>query len=385
MDVELIYLLLVCALLVVPRWLQRFRIPAPLTCFVFGMALVALAPGHHSGAIQFAAVLGVSSLFLYAGLEVDLDQLLARRRPILIFLAIRLCVIAAGAAAAVFALSLPWQPALLLALAVFTPSTGFIVDSLDRFAMEAEERFWVTNLAIAGELVALALMFVALRSDSLMAFGAGALTLLALLVLVPLAYLVLSRWVLPHAPGSEFSLLIMVAIVAAVVTDRLGVEFLLGAFIAGVAARQLQPRVPALASHHVMHGVKLFSSFFLPFYFFRNGGHVPLAAFDWTALLIGLGLSLLLPLRIFGVFLQRRSLGVSRDSAMRIAVSLTPTLIFTLVLAQLLHERFHIPSELYAGLLIYAAINTLLPSLLLKSGFDMAQAEPPRDGHTSSS
>ena len=42
-----------------------------------------------------------------------------------------------------------------------------------------------------------------------------------------------------------------------------------------------------------------------------------------------------------------------------------PTLIFTLVIAGILHESFHIDDALYGGLLVYAAISTMLPSLLL--------------------
>ncbi len=37
MSHELIYLLLIFALLVIPRALQRFSLPAPLTCLLFGI------------------------------------------------------------------------------------------------------------------------------------------------------------------------------------------------------------------------------------------------------------------------------------------------------------------------------------------------------------
>ena len=38
-------------------------------------------------------------------------------------------------------LGLRWQDATLLALALLTSSTGFIIDSLDRYGLEPEERF----------------------------------------------------------------------------------------------------------------------------------------------------------------------------------------------------------------------------------------------------
>ena len=37
MKQELLYLILIFALLVVPRVLQRWKLPAPLTCLLFGL------------------------------------------------------------------------------------------------------------------------------------------------------------------------------------------------------------------------------------------------------------------------------------------------------------------------------------------------------------
>jgi hypothetical protein len=50
---------------------------------------------------------------------------------------------------------------------------------------------------------------------------------------------------------------------------------------------------------------------------------------------------------------------------MRVSVALAPTLIFTLVIAGILHEVFHIDDALFGGLLVYAAISTILPSFVL--------------------
>jgi hypothetical protein len=48
-----------------------------------------------------------------------------------------------------------------------------------------------------------------------------------------------------------------------------------------------------------------------------------------------------------------------------VAIALAPTLIFTLVIAGILHETWHIADALYGGLLVYAAGTTLLPSFVL--------------------
>ena len=72
---ELAYLILIFGLMVIPRVMQRFRIPAPVSSFGLGMA-AALFLGSFSQDVTLSllATLGISSLFLFAGLEVDIDD-----------------------------------------------------------------------------------------------------------------------------------------------------------------------------------------------------------------------------------------------------------------------------------------------------------------------
>ena len=49
--------------------------------------------------------------------------------------------------------------------------------------------------------------------------------------------------------------------------------YLVGAFIAGLVARLLHQRM--LASHENLHALRLFASFFVPFYFFNAGTRCP--------------------------------------------------------------------------------------------------------------
>jgi hypothetical protein len=95
-------------------------------------------------------------------------------------------------------LDMRWQDATLLALALLTSSTGFIIDSLDRFGLGTEERFWVTNNAISGELLALAIMFVVLKATD----PVGLATATGVLALSSCARLSTSR-PRPLAPGPE--------------------------------------------------------------------------------------------------------------------------------------------------------------------------------------
>ncbi|UKE74345.1 cation:proton antiporter [Xanthomonas graminis] len=378
MSDELIYLLLIFALLVIPRALQRFKLPAPLTCLLFGIvAMLAMGERAHDTVIVLLATLGISSLFLFAGLEVDPKALRRGMWPLLLHLLVRGgTLLGVGWLAWRYA-ALPWQAAGLLALALLTPSTGFIIDSLGRLGLSEEERFWVTSKAIAGELLALAALFVILQAGDPWRMGLSSLALLAMLVGLPLLFVALGRWVAPQAPGSEFSLLVMVGLIAAYITYSLGVYYLVGAFIAGLVARLLRQRMPLLASDENLQAVRLFASFFVPFYFFNAGTKVPSGALSLRALGLGLALTAcVLPLRIGIVWLQRRLLfGEDARSSLRVSLALAPTLIFTLVLAGILRERFAIADTLFGALLLYAALSTLLPSLLFRMPFDVDPVE----------
>lgn len=364
---EFAYLGLVAALLLVPKILQRFRIPAPLTAFGFGMAAGLAVQGLGGDrTLALLSTLGISSLFLFAGLEIELDAFRRGRWPLVGHLVLRTAALGAGAWAGVHFLGMAWQAACLLALALLTPSTGFILDTLGQQGLDEEERFWVAAKAVGGEILALLVLFVVVQSGSAVTLAVSGAALAAMVALLPLLFMVLGRHVLPHAPGSEFSLLVLVGLVAAFITKQLGVYYLVGAFLTGFAARLLRERMPLLASDDNLRAVRLFASFFVPFYFFHSGSVIPPQAFQWEALALGLAISaVVLPARIGVNWLQRRIVfHEDARSSLRVSVALAPTLIFTLVLAGILRDRYGIPDVLYGALLVYACASTALPSLL---------------------
>jgi Kef-type K+ transport system membrane component KefB len=370
---EVVYLLLIFGLLVIPRALQRFRIPAPLTSFAFGMVAAVFLVGFSQDAtLALLATLGISSLFLFAGLEVQIEDLRRGMWPLLTHLAARAASLSATAYLGITYLDLSWQVAALLALALLTPSTGFILDTLSRLGLTEDERYWVTVKAVGGELLALVVLFIVLQSGSIerLALASGALTLM--IIGMPLLFMGLGRLVLPHAPGSEFSLLVMVGLIAAYITYQLGVYYLVGAFLAGFIARLLRLRMPLLASDENLRAIQMFASFFVPFYFFYMGMRVPSGALSWDALGWGVGLTaVVLPLRIGSIWLHRRMTGgETARGSLRVATALAPTLIFTLVLATILRERFQVSDMWYGALLIYAGLTTLLPSIVLAKPVD---------------
>jgi Kef-type K+ transport system membrane component KefB len=364
----LIYLAVVFGILVVPRALQRFRLPAPLTCFLLGIAVaIFYKPLSEDKVGAVLATLGIASLFLFAGLEVDLLEIRGQLPRLTGHLGIRVLFLTGTAWLAIRYLHMGWQPSALLALGLFTPSTGFILDTLSQSGLEANEQNEVSISAISGEITALLVLFVVSQAGSMASLAISSGALFLLIVLTPFFFLALVKYVVPYAPGSEFSLLIMVGIICAIISKSLGVHVLVGAFVAGLVAGLLRTRMTTLASQENLHAVRLFASFFVPFYFFHEGLQVPSGALVLKALLYGVAISaVLLPIRIAKNWLECRFLSKrSSRSGIRVAIALTPTLIFTLVIAGILHETFHIDDALFGGLLVYAAITTVLPSFVL--------------------
>lgn len=366
---DLDYILLLFALFVVPRILQRYRLPSAVTSVGLGVAAgLGLGLFAQDPTVRLLATFGIVSLFLFAGLEVDAAELRAEVRVLTQHIVIGVAALGIVAAALQWTIGLGWRPSILLGLALLTPSTGFILDALPALGVTPEERFWIRTKAIATEFVALGALFVTLQSSTLPGLAISSLVLLVLVLLLPVAFRAFAALVVPYAPKSEFAFLLMIAVLAAVVTRRLGVYYLVGAFVVGVTAQRFRRRLPAIASEQMLHAVDVFASFFVPFYFFNAGLHLHREDFSVTALSLGAAfLVILVPLRIGMVSLHRRLvLDEPLRQSTRIGISMLPTLVFTLVIAEILVDQFGIEPALFGALVIYALGTTMIPGLVLR-------------------
>jgi Kef-type K+ transport system membrane component KefB len=381
---ELKYVGLLIALFVVPRMVQRLRIPAAVTAFALG-AIAGPVFGLFTGdaIVGVFSTLGITSLFLFAGLDVDLDALRREALVVTEHLAVRVLAVAAVAALAVHLpfVALDVRAAVLVALALLTPSTGFILESLAALDVSDDARFWIRTKAIATELLALATLFVTVRSTSSASLVASTALLVALIAFLPVAFRVFASVIVPKAPRSEFSFLLAIATACALVTRRLGVYYLVGAFAVGLVARRFRDRLPSMGSEKMLHAVEAFASVFVPFYFFHAGSGLrpedfSLGALGWGAVFFALAV----PLRILLVGIHRRlRFGESFRRSVAVSVPLLPTLVFTIVIADILRDGFAIPEAMYGGLIVYALATTVAPSLLRNvpaPEFEMVRVPP---------
>lgn len=369
-DYQVIILLFV--LFLIPKILQRFHIPAAITSFLLGLLCgLGFSLFINDPTIKILATLGIVSLFLFAGLEVDFEELKKSKNLLIQHLTLRIITIGILSSMAQRIFDLEFRPSLLVALALLTPSPGFIISSFDAFGLNPQERFWVKSKAIASELLALIILFFVLQSSSIQDFTISSAALAAMIVVLPYMFRFFALWIEPVAPKSEFTFLILMAVVCATITMKLGVYYLVGAFIVGMMTHRFKVLIPAVGSERVLGAIDLFASFFIPFYFFKAGVHILSDELSLQALMVGLGFVLLVvPTRIGSALLHRKLiLRENQTQALRIGLSLTPTFIFTLVIAGILKERFQVPVSLFGGLIFYAVINTLLPGIALKKLF----------------
>lgn len=365
---EIQFVGLLFALFVFPKLVQRFRIPSAATCVALGaVAGMGLGLFRQDATVGLLSTLGIVALFLFAGLDVDFDQLRINRGVLLQHLLVRLALLVVVGGTAWQGFGFEPRAAALLALALTTPSTGFILDSLPGLGVSGHESSWIRSKAIAAELLALLLLFLVLQPPEPERAAGSVLVLVGMIAVLPLLFRFFAARILPFAPKSEFAFLLMLATTSALVTRALGAYYLIGAFVVGIAAQRFRRQLPAMASEQMVHAVEVFASFFIPVYFFHAGVELERDEFSRRAVLLGLGFAaILVPLRLGLIALHRRvAFGESLRDGMRIGVGVSPTLVFTLVIAGILRDRFEIPAELFGALVVYALVTTLLPGFLL--------------------
>lgn len=146
--------------------------PGAVTCLGIGVAFgLGLGWFTHDPVIEIFAVLGISVLFLFAGMELDVAEMRRDARLLGGHVLMQAAAVLTVAALAGRFLDLPLRPALIVALALVTPSTGFILDSLARLPISERERGWVKSRAIGTEIVALIILLFALQSESASRLG----------------------------------------------------------------------------------------------------------------------------------------------------------------------------------------------------------------------
>jgi Kef-type K+ transport system membrane component KefB len=379
----------------------RLPLPGPLLELLAGIALGPTGFGwvHVDALVSAVAVLGMAFLLFLAGFEVDVRGLAgadgrAAGRGLLIS-----TVLAALAVAPLLAVGWPVKAALLVASALMATSVGLVGPLLKDADLLARPlgRLTLAEAAL-GEVSAVLLISVGF---SVSHGPAAALAVLAVVVAAggAAAWAVsaasrrarIAMAVLSQADGggqARIRLTVLAVTALALLASKLGLEAVLGAFLAGGLARVIDPDPEA---SHPAYPIKLDAigfGFLVPVFFVTSGLKLDLRGVlsDPSALvLVPLVFGLLLAVRGLSALAFRRELGAR--ATMASGLLLATSLPFLLIAGEI-GQSTGVLTPSQAGALALAGLSSviLLPPVGLalagtvprwRSGDPQDQAAPP--------
>lgn len=365
---ELSYVVLIVMLFILPRLFVGLGLPISLGAFFLGFSSANYFYIYgNDKIIPIFATLGISSLFLYAGLDVDFDDLRKNAKLLIEHLIVKAILIAMIAYGVQYTFNFPLKISALLSLAFLTPSTGFIFDNLSSSGLTEEQMTWVKSKAIASEILALLLLLLFQSKSSSQTITSFSI-IIGLMLILPLFFYWIEKKKIIKSPGSDFSLLLLLAVAAGTLTKKLGAYYLVGAFLVGFTVNFYERVIAKDPRREFEYATKFFAGFFMPFYFFYAGMNLDSSMFTLEAILIGLAMvAVILPIRLASVVVHRMiSLKEKPMDGLPISISLLPTLVFGIVLVQIIKSTNFLSPDLIGALIVYTIFSTLFPSFFLR-------------------
>ena len=364
---DLEYLIIFSTVLIFPKMLLKFKVPSGITALIIGCIF-----GYYDSSIQkdqlfrFLSQIGITSLFVFSGLEVNIEEFKEDKKYLIKYSLKSFTALALIAFGLKEVLDLSVQNSIILGLGIFTPSAGFIINSLHSFKIGEDQEYWVKSKAISKEVISIIVMFIALQSHDLKVMSFSILFFVGLFLILPLVFKFYFKFISPYAPNSEVPFLVVISLIAGVISKELGAYYLIGAFIVGLVGSQFKHKILKHDEETLFMALSSFFNVFLPFYFFYAGVKLTFGGFTVEALQLGaVFLILFIPLRLaLNATSIKWMLKDFKKHPYDISLSLMPTLIFGLVIAGILKERNAVSSTIIYGLIFYTLISSLLPTIL---------------------
>lgn len=364
---DLEYLAIFVTVLIFPKILLRFRVPSGITALIIG-ALFAKFDSELTGEqiFRFLSQIGITSLFLFAGLEVDIKELNEDRTYLAKYLSKFILILVGLTCGFHYYFSWSWQVALIFSLGIFTPSAGFIMNSLHSFDVNEDQEYWIKSKAISKEVVSILLMFFALQWGQPKMLVISTVFFVALFFILPPIFKFFFKFVSPYAPNSEIPFLVALSLISGVISKEIGAYYLVGAFIVGIIGSRFRKKIFSEGEDALFRTLSSFFNVFLPFYFFYAGTKVKLAEIPIESLGYALVFFVaFVPLRLLIIKTSLKFfLNEIFESTYKVSFSLMPTLIFGLVISGILLERGLVPSVYAYSLVIYTLLTSLFPSFM---------------------
>lgn len=363
---DLEYLAIFSLVLILPKIIQRLKIPSGITALCIGIGISILDPALKNDQLfRFLSQIGITSLFLFAGLEVDYDELKEDR----VYLSKYLVKFSAALVVITFLVmkgfDLSLQNSFILSLGIFTPSAGFILNSLHSFDISEDQEYWVRSKAISKEVLSIVFLFLALQGSDPKRLLISFSFFVGLFLILPFIFNLFFKFISPYAPNSEIPFLITLSLISGILSKELGAYYLIGAFIVGLVGSRFKRKIFKEGEEVLFRSLSGFFSVFLPFYFFKAGLGLSIENFTLKAAGIGAAIAIIfVPLRIFLInYSLKTFISEFRMNIYKISLSLMPTLVFGLVIANILLERNTVRPPIIYGLIVYTLLTSLLPTV----------------------
>jgi Kef-type K+ transport system membrane component KefB len=269
------FLIVMAIILVTPLISERLRLPGIIGIIIGGM----LIGPHGFGLIRvddrmdFLATIGLVYLMFSAGLEVDLNQFMRVRSRAFIFGFITYIIPQLMGMALGYWLGLEWLGSVLLGSA-FASHTLIAFPILTKLGVARSESVAVTvGATVLTAIVSFIVLAVVLGAKS---GGLSAGYFIQLFVLLSL-FIAVIIFALPRfgkfifqkisSRAVEFQFVVVVLFVAAFAAEQIGVNEVVGAFLAGLAVNSMLPRHSPVSGHVLFMG----ESFFIPLFVLYSG------------------------------------------------------------------------------------------------------------------
>lgn len=364
---DLEFLLIFGLVLIFPKLFLRFKLPSGISALLIGIIFSVVDPSLRDEQLfKFLAQIGITSLFLFAGLEVEVDELkkdLPYLKKYLLKFVTILGLIAIGFH---FLQDMSFSNAVIFSLGIFTPSAGFILTSLHSFNTNESQDHWIKSKAISKEILSIILLFLALQGSDINAMVISLVFFAALYFILPWLFKMFFKFISPYAPNAEIAFLVVLSLTAGIISKEIGAYYLVGAFVVGLIGSRFKEEIFKEGEIALFRSLSNFFTVFLPFYFFSAGLKLSIEGFTLEAFgLAIIMIALFIPLRMALVI---TSIKYFMNNALlkgyKISLSLLPTLIFGLVIATVLLQRGEVDKKLVYSLIIYTLITSLIPTLV---------------------
>jgi Kef-type K+ transport system membrane component KefB len=370
-DVLVKFFVILALLFFLPKVINRLtRVPDSLTELLIGIVLGVALPSFFfiDDMLTVLSTIGIVTLFVFSGMDVDTSFIVKNKKFFIEHILLHILIIFIVGYAIQLWFHLSFQIAFLISLALTTPSASFILSSVKK--IEKERKQWIESKALAGEITGLAFMVILLSLSDIKTLLVSLITLVLLITLLPYVIEILYKKIFCKLIGCEFSFIFVVAMISAFITEYVGVNFLVGAFVAGFVAKQfindivkdkLYEHFSENLGRQLMIGFGFFMLIFSPFYFFSVGLNIKGSMFVSDTLFLAVILCVAIVVLRVSVNSVHRIVRIKEklSHAITINAMCIPTLVFTFVVTDILVRQFHIDTRLYGALMLFGIFTTV--------------------------